>query len=1298
MAKGGAFDDMIQVVLYVCFAIYLCLGLALLIMGIIYMGDQGAVGITGGGLCAIGGFMLILGGLGLYSNYEQIWVLLAVVELISIALFLILTAIIVIAMIFAMGYTDPVGDLIDESWSDIANNEALSYNTDPKSVCFRYVPECETYSDSYEQISNGATNGCHREVPGELSAESRAQFFADVFMSEHVYTGKGGSNYKDRNERAMCFFPEKLADGYCAFYKPCKPCAAGTTTCACVRYTDSDFAVVKTTKNCGPKAPQATTQPYCHVKGTPASDEADCTEIPHWVGCASTNLVTECLECNHKCKDYITREARAGTEAVAFFVLATVCFCVIAVIWNNFLTRGGNDEFDGIFSILGYVINGAVLLVGLTMVVLCIIRLVQSDGYTGLLLGIMFLGIFLLGAGGMAVGGLYGSNPLLINIASALLALFGYIMLILGIGLAVCTGFVMDEAQTQYDQNYHKIREAVEKFDATFCQLTNADCERLTVFGHTNVPVMYDGVNPSGSDTHDPTLQWDHQYLAMQAEQTWIKKTYAHLQSCASHKVCVACAGLISGKNVEKLTSSSRGDPTGRAATSNKAPLSYTGGGTVFTRGSSSRDGVNSKATKRKRGAVASAATKDSYVDWKADGGAFHDGVDILQIIKTIRQYEGKVDRALQSGFCAVNPNAETFWTNSGGSVATGFGYLTGCDGTTAEVDYGCKESEASNVDCKPNKLEGEKCEMGWVFKDAFKGTAPVASHYHYQAGDHADKTAQISGNTGFTKAYWDTMTDAEKEAFSSGRTRTSQLNDADSIKRDAFDRSYNFGNAPAKTADSKQDSSPAGFSAKQYVDSVGIQRTEDNTNAYWPARAVAGDLTSGVERGVFGVDTRNKAAGAAFTTRIAVCPTGCKKTYKSFESVNPVNNFPTCYKAGDSGNQDKWDGTGSATEGEGSQDNHATDNRCKAANGCVLVKRLREGTANVRTAATLPDGKKVGDTKLMNEFRATTGGGNCDPAASGNPCTRDNNNFQVGGVFAGSDNDDKITASEASLETDPATTAGTFNGFNGIDGPERKAEMVEYMINVTYAWRNRSSFSSNFEGSEVAQMTGKCEAALNEWSSTTECGDFKGKVPKNQFSMYRDLEGCAKCSAVNFATATNGEEKVACIKAMYAKARPAMCDSKASKDACRTSFSLASTVTYARIGGTDDPNADLAGANGNCRPSSCSSDCTAHASDVCTSGDADYADCVSAKSAAANIKAKCALFTAFRMKMPQTFCQFTDDACKAKLKQKTKDDLKWVGIFGGIFCAIFLVILYFGYRGVIVYMTDDDDDDDDDE
>lgn len=85
----GPLDAVIQLLLFVCYGVYVAMGLALLIMGIVYWSDEGAVGSTGIYLIFLGLMMLIIGGIAVFANLKKIWLILFVVELINVALFLV---------------------------------------------------------------------------------------------------------------------------------------------------------------------------------------------------------------------------------------------------------------------------------------------------------------------------------------------------------------------------------------------------------------------------------------------------------------------------------------------------------------------------------------------------------------------------------------------------------------------------------------------------------------------------------------------------------------------------------------------------------------------------------------------------------------------------------------------------------------------------------------------------------------------------------------------------------------------------------------------------------------------------------------------------------------------------------------------------------------------------------------------------------------------------------------------------------------------------------------------------------
>jgi|EP01049_Picozoa_sp_SAG25_P004805 membrane protein implicated in regulation of membrane protease activity len=85
----GAFDSIITLLLYACYGVYVVMGLCLLILGIVYMGDAGAIGTTGIWLCIVGFVMLIIGGIAIFANLKEIWILLLLIELINVVLFLV---------------------------------------------------------------------------------------------------------------------------------------------------------------------------------------------------------------------------------------------------------------------------------------------------------------------------------------------------------------------------------------------------------------------------------------------------------------------------------------------------------------------------------------------------------------------------------------------------------------------------------------------------------------------------------------------------------------------------------------------------------------------------------------------------------------------------------------------------------------------------------------------------------------------------------------------------------------------------------------------------------------------------------------------------------------------------------------------------------------------------------------------------------------------------------------------------------------------------------------------------------
>ena len=85
----GALDGIIQLLLFVCFGVYVAMGIGLIGMGAWYMSDVGALGATAMWLLLFGFLMLIIGGVAIFANLKQMWLVLFVIELINVVLFLV---------------------------------------------------------------------------------------------------------------------------------------------------------------------------------------------------------------------------------------------------------------------------------------------------------------------------------------------------------------------------------------------------------------------------------------------------------------------------------------------------------------------------------------------------------------------------------------------------------------------------------------------------------------------------------------------------------------------------------------------------------------------------------------------------------------------------------------------------------------------------------------------------------------------------------------------------------------------------------------------------------------------------------------------------------------------------------------------------------------------------------------------------------------------------------------------------------------------------------------------------------
>ena len=100
-------NTLVETFLLPLYGVYALLGLILLIAGIFFATDEASQDFVTFGTLIAGGFMLVTGGAGGFASFKKIWPLMAIVELVNIALFIVLIAAMMVALILGSGTKDP---------------------------------------------------------------------------------------------------------------------------------------------------------------------------------------------------------------------------------------------------------------------------------------------------------------------------------------------------------------------------------------------------------------------------------------------------------------------------------------------------------------------------------------------------------------------------------------------------------------------------------------------------------------------------------------------------------------------------------------------------------------------------------------------------------------------------------------------------------------------------------------------------------------------------------------------------------------------------------------------------------------------------------------------------------------------------------------------------------------------------------------------------------------------------------------------------------------------------------------
>lgn len=181
----------VQIILYVCYGVYIALGITAVILGSITVARVGIAGI-GVGVLTMGGFMLLLGALAVYASREKNWFLLFVIELVNIAVLVVLFVFSVQLLILGTGRDDPITDSVLESWNQ-------GFRTDLESSAYCRTCGASSCDDFYyhfylrDEISSAADSTGEYYCPGIDDADrdfyaSNCTKFGDLPLCKELMT------------------------------------------------------------------------------------------------------------------------------------------------------------------------------------------------------------------------------------------------------------------------------------------------------------------------------------------------------------------------------------------------------------------------------------------------------------------------------------------------------------------------------------------------------------------------------------------------------------------------------------------------------------------------------------------------------------------------------------------------------------------------------------------------------------------------------------------------------------------------------------------------------------------------------------------------------------------------------------------------------------------------------------------------------------------------------------------------------------------------------------------------------
>ena len=252
-----------------------------------------------------------------------------------------------------------------------------------------------------------------------------------------------------------------------------------------------------------------------------------------------------CALCEAACKEQQILDIKDALLPASYFVFFLCGYLFVVCVLNTFLIH--LDEIEGGKKLLGTGMNAILAMLSFVVVIIGsygAYNASENDAASGEIPTSMWIligsGVFALLVSGLAVFALQADNHFLLRVSTLVLTFTGIFTLCVALLLGVASGAVMDDMGYYYDVNYFKMRNALEKADNTYCQMSKEECLDLTT---ENIPVYAkdgDGVKIADVPpiTRDQIWQNQHFEAAKEAGKTGAA---AWLAPCLTTGVCIFC-------------------------------------------------------------------------------------------------------------------------------------------------------------------------------------------------------------------------------------------------------------------------------------------------------------------------------------------------------------------------------------------------------------------------------------------------------------------------------------------------------------------------------------------------------------------------------------------------------------------------------------------------------------------------------------------------------------------------------------------------------------------------------------